>query len=147
MMLTKYKAELAEKAGQTRHAYRRAQMAERQVFFDFISDPDLRDAVNRDPETFHEVLLEAESLGYVHYSRLAAGMGLSDPSNCSRWFKPADSKARKSPDQFRRRFAIAALARIVERDLHRLGAGLDAIGGLSMRDYPELEFDIPQDAA
>ena len=115
------------------------------VFLQYLRDREALENVKKDPEAFHDILTKAQNKKYIHYTRLAAVMGLSDASTVSRWFKEPGSKSRKTPDPYRRVYALRALARIVRRDIERIEAGLPRIGGLSLSEHKDLEVEVVAD--
>ncbi len=109
------------------------------TFRSVLMDRETVSLANADDRVFHDILVDAERRGYVHYTRLAAAMSLDDSSNVSRWFK-----RKVAPDRFRRAFALSALEKILLNDIQRLEAEPPKapIGHLSMKDYPALEVDV-----
>lgn len=109
------------------------------TFRSLMADRETVAIVQNDDDAFHDILADAERRGYVHYTRLAAAMGLKDSSTVSRWFK-----RKAAPDRFRRAFALSALDKIVANDIRRMESdeGLNAIGHLSMKEYENLEIDV-----
>ena len=93
------------------------------------------------PESFHKALQTASQHDCVHYSRLAAVMGLNT-SVTSRWFVREKYTV---PEIFRRRAAVQSIEKIIGYDLTRFQAGQPWIGGKSMKDDPHLgvSFDAP----
>jgi len=80
--------------------------------------------IARQGPVFHDVLVRAQNAGWIHYTRLADALELSD-SQVNRWFKPSSDKAassRSTPQKFTIDAALKALADILEADVARLEA-------------------------
>jgi len=117
----------------------KAKIEARKTFRNALMDRDNIADAQADGDVFHDILEDAEQRGLIHYTRLAAAMGLKDASSVSRWFK-----RKVVPDRFRRAFALSALEKIVGNDIRRMQSDLreDPIGHKSMKEYPNLEIDV-----
>jgi len=118
----------------------KAEIEAMKTFRNALIDRDTVALAQSKDEVFHEILADAERRGYIHYTRLAAAMGLKDASSVSRWFN-----GKVAPDRFRRAFALSALEKVVANDIRRMESEdrLEPIGYKSMKDFPELEVDVP----
>ena len=116
-----------------------AELQAMKTFRNALIDRDTVARAQTEDDVFHDILADAERRGYIHYTRLAAAMGLKDSSSVSRWFK-----GKVMPDRFRRAFALSALEKVVANDIRRMESDdpQDPIGHLSMKDHPDLEIDV-----
>ena len=81
---------------------------------------------------FGDVLEFIKDRNMIHYTRLAAAMGLKDASNVSRWFHKA-----VTPDTFKQNAALLAIKSIIDADVKRIEIGKNPIGGKDLKFHPQ----------
>ena len=122
-----------------READHKAEIEAMKTFQSALADHDTVSLTLSECDVFYDIIDDAHRRGYVHYTRLAAVMGLRDSTTVSRWFN-----RKACPDRFRRRFALSALEKIIANDIRRMQSDPQKppVGYLSMKEYPDIEVEV-----